>query len=197
MLHYATKRLISLALSLLAASLVIFAAIEVIPGDPASFMLGLNASPDTVAAREELEATWEGDGGSTDGGSTDGGSTDGGTTDGGTTDDPLGIPSPAHLERRVTVAPIIGGTIAIPAASDGLTGVANRRRFLCNHTALRCDHLRLAHLRIELIDLGSAAANGGLGAFNRRHARANRLISGGELSAARGKFFLADCTLGE
>ena len=46
------------------------------------------------------------------------------TPDGGTTDDPLGIPSPAHLERRVTVAPIIGGTIAIPAASDGLTGVA-------------------------------------------------------------------------
>ena len=50
MLHYATKRLLSLALSLLAASIVIFAAIEVIPGDPASFMLGINARPDTVAA---------------------------------------------------------------------------------------------------------------------------------------------------
>jgi hypothetical protein len=39
-------------------------------------------------------------------------------------EDPLGIPSPAHLERRVTVAPVIGGTIAIPAASDGLSGSA-------------------------------------------------------------------------
>lgn len=46
------------------------------------------------------------------------------TPGGDVTDDPLGIPSPAHLERRVTVAPIIGGTIAIPAASDGLTGTA-------------------------------------------------------------------------
>ena len=45
----------SLGLSLLAASLVIFAVIEVIPGDPASFMLGLNASEETVAAlRDEL-----------------------------------------------------------------------------------------------------------------------------------------------
>ncbi|WP_106204522.1 ABC transporter permease [Aliiruegeria haliotis] len=55
MIHYAATRLISLALSLLAASLVIFAVVEVIPGDPASFMLGLNASEDTVAAlRDDL-----------------------------------------------------------------------------------------------------------------------------------------------
>jgi peptide/nickel transport system permease protein len=55
MLRYATTRLISLVLSLLAASVVIFAVIEVIPGDPAAFMLGLNAQPDTVAAlREQL-----------------------------------------------------------------------------------------------------------------------------------------------
>jgi peptide/nickel transport system permease protein len=40
---------------LLAASAVIFLAIEVVPGDPASYMLGINAQPDTVAAlREEL-----------------------------------------------------------------------------------------------------------------------------------------------
>ncbi|MGA1344876.1 MAG: hypothetical protein ACO35E_02740 [Ilumatobacteraceae bacterium] len=45
-------------------------------------------------------------------------------TDDSVVDDPLGIPSPAHLERRVTVAPVIGGTIAIPAASDGLAGSA-------------------------------------------------------------------------
>ncbi|MGB0959363.1 MAG: ABC transporter permease [Halocynthiibacter sp.] len=55
MLHYFGKRLLSLILSLLAASLVIFAMVEVIPGDPASFMLGLNAADDTVAAlRHEL-----------------------------------------------------------------------------------------------------------------------------------------------
>ena len=55
MLRFATTRLISLTLSLLAASIVIFAVIEVIPGDPASFMLGLNAEPDTVAAlRDKL-----------------------------------------------------------------------------------------------------------------------------------------------
>ena len=55
MLRYALKRLGSLAISLIMASLVIFACIEVVPGDPASFMLGINAQPDTVAAlREEL-----------------------------------------------------------------------------------------------------------------------------------------------
>ncbi|MHC0053504.1 ABC transporter permease [Actibacterium sp. D379-3] len=55
MLHYAATRLASLTLSLIAASLVIFAVIEVIPGDPAAYMLGLNAQPETVAAlRDEL-----------------------------------------------------------------------------------------------------------------------------------------------
>ncbi|MCU0912135.1 MAG: ABC transporter permease [Rhodobacteraceae bacterium] len=55
MLRFAFSRLLSLGLSLAVASLVIFLVIEVIPGDPASFMLGLNASPDTVAAlRAEL-----------------------------------------------------------------------------------------------------------------------------------------------
>ncbi|MDA4848300.1 ABC transporter permease [Hoeflea poritis] len=50
MLPYMIKRLVSLTISLMAASLVIFFVIEVVPGDPASFMLGLNASPETVAA---------------------------------------------------------------------------------------------------------------------------------------------------
>lgn len=55
MLRYALKRLVSLLLSLAVASLVIFAVIEVAPGDPASFMLGVNAQPDTLAAlRAEL-----------------------------------------------------------------------------------------------------------------------------------------------
>lgn len=50
MLPFLIKRLVSLCLSLVAASLVIFFVIEVVPGDPASFMLGMNAEPDTVAA---------------------------------------------------------------------------------------------------------------------------------------------------
>ncbi len=55
MLAYVTKRLGSLCLSLFVASLLIFACIEIVPGDPASFMLGINAQPDTVEAlREEL-----------------------------------------------------------------------------------------------------------------------------------------------
>ncbi len=55
MLRYALKRLGSLLISLIVASLVIFACIEVVPGDPAAFMLGINAQPDTIAAlREEL-----------------------------------------------------------------------------------------------------------------------------------------------
>lgn len=55
MLGYILKRLISLAVSLAVASAVIFAVIEIAPGDPASFMLGINAQPDTLAAlRSEL-----------------------------------------------------------------------------------------------------------------------------------------------
>jgi peptide/nickel transport system permease protein len=50
MLPFLLNRLISLLLSLLAASIVIFFVLEVVPGDPAAFMLGLNASPDTVEA---------------------------------------------------------------------------------------------------------------------------------------------------
>jgi peptide/nickel transport system permease protein len=55
MLRYTLSRLISLGLSLIVASLAIFAVIEVIPGDPASFMLGMNATEETVnALREQL-----------------------------------------------------------------------------------------------------------------------------------------------
>jgi peptide/nickel transport system permease protein len=55
MLRYSLKRLISLILSLAVASLVIFFVIEIAPGDPASFMLGINAQPDTIEAlRSEL-----------------------------------------------------------------------------------------------------------------------------------------------
>ena len=55
MIRYTPKRLTSLFISLAVASMLIFFVIEVAPGDPASFMLGLNAQPDTVAAlRAEL-----------------------------------------------------------------------------------------------------------------------------------------------
>ena len=46
-------RLASMLASLLAASLVIFLVLEVVPGDPAQFMLGINAVPDTLAALRE------------------------------------------------------------------------------------------------------------------------------------------------
>ncbi len=63
MLRYTLKRLISLVISLIVASGVIFAVIEIAPGDPASFMLGINAQPDTLAAlRAELgldQSKWE------------------------------------------------------------------------------------------------------------------------------------------
>ena len=55
MIRYTLKRLLSLLISLAVASLVIFIVIEIAPGDPASFMLGINAQPETLAAlRTEL-----------------------------------------------------------------------------------------------------------------------------------------------
>ena len=52
---YLLGRFTSLVLSLIAASVIIFLVLEVVPGDPAQFMLGLNARPDTLAAlREQL-----------------------------------------------------------------------------------------------------------------------------------------------
>ncbi len=55
MFQYALKRALSLIISLCLASVVIFTVIEIAPGDPASFMLGINAREDTVEAlRTEL-----------------------------------------------------------------------------------------------------------------------------------------------
>ena len=55
MLGYALRRLVTLALTLAAASAVVFAAVEIAPGDPAAYMLGTGAQPDTLAAlRAEL-----------------------------------------------------------------------------------------------------------------------------------------------
>ncbi|WP_099824813.1 ABC transporter permease [Oceaniglobus indicus] len=55
MFAYALGRAFSLVVSLAVASVVVFLVIEVAPGDPASYMLGVNARPDTIAAlRAEL-----------------------------------------------------------------------------------------------------------------------------------------------
>ncbi len=52
---YAGGRLLSLALTLLAASVVIFVLLQIAPGDPAAYMMGLNADPRALdALRAEL-----------------------------------------------------------------------------------------------------------------------------------------------
>jgi len=49
------RRAVSLLLALIAASVVIFVMLQAVPGDPAMFMLGMNAGEDTLAAlRAEL-----------------------------------------------------------------------------------------------------------------------------------------------
>jgi peptide/nickel transport system permease protein len=49
------RRLLALVLTLLAASLIVFLVLEILPGDPAAVMLGVGAQPDTLAAlRAEL-----------------------------------------------------------------------------------------------------------------------------------------------
>ena len=50
MLRYLFRRLLSLGLSLIVASALIFSVVEMVPGDPASFMLGTGAQPETLAA---------------------------------------------------------------------------------------------------------------------------------------------------
>ena len=55
MTTYLAGRLASVLLSLIVASIAIFLIMEVLPGDPAQFILGMNAQPDTLAAlRAEL-----------------------------------------------------------------------------------------------------------------------------------------------
>jgi peptide/nickel transport system permease protein len=54
-LQFFVKRLMALVLTLVVASGVIFLCLEIVPGDPALYMLGLNAQEDTLAAlRAEL-----------------------------------------------------------------------------------------------------------------------------------------------
>jgi ABC-type dipeptide/oligopeptide/nickel transport system permease component/ABC-type transport system substrate-binding protein len=52
---YVVRRLAVLAATLVAASAVVFVIVQVVPGDPARYMMGLQAQPDAVAAlRHEL-----------------------------------------------------------------------------------------------------------------------------------------------
>lgn len=47
---FLAKRLLTLVITLWVASLVVFAVLELLPGDPAAVMLGVQARPDTLAA---------------------------------------------------------------------------------------------------------------------------------------------------
>ena len=50
MLSYALRRIVLVAITLFVASVVVFAVLEIVPGDPARLMLGINATEDAVAA---------------------------------------------------------------------------------------------------------------------------------------------------
>ena len=55
MTFFLAKRLFALLITLLVASLVIFLLLEILPGDPASIILGIGAQEDTLAAlRKEM-----------------------------------------------------------------------------------------------------------------------------------------------
>lgn len=52
---FLVKRLFTLAMTLLVATLVVFVVLEILPGDPAALMLGMNAETDTLnALREQM-----------------------------------------------------------------------------------------------------------------------------------------------
>ncbi|WP_425417847.1 ABC transporter permease [Oricola indica] len=50
MLSYALRRILIVLITLLAASVIVFAVLEIVPGDPARLMLGMNATEDAIAA---------------------------------------------------------------------------------------------------------------------------------------------------
>ena len=52
MLSYALRRILIVVITLLAASVIVFAVLEIVPGDPARLMLGINATEDAVHAFE-------------------------------------------------------------------------------------------------------------------------------------------------
>lgn len=55
MTSYLLRRALSLLITLLVATVVVFIVLNIVPGDPASYMMGLNADPETLAQlRTEL-----------------------------------------------------------------------------------------------------------------------------------------------
>src|SRR5215469_6350190 len=50
MIHFLSRRLAAALVTLVLATIVIFAVVEILPGDPALIMLGTDARPDTLAA---------------------------------------------------------------------------------------------------------------------------------------------------
>ena len=52
--RYLAGRVVSLLVTITGASVVIFVLVQVLPGDPAAYMMGLNASPKAVAALRAL-----------------------------------------------------------------------------------------------------------------------------------------------
>lgn len=63
MAAYIAQRIASLLLTLLVATIVVFVVLNILPGDPASYMMGLNADPETLAQlRRELgldQTAWQ------------------------------------------------------------------------------------------------------------------------------------------
>jgi len=53
MIWYVSKKFLGLVATLLVAAALIFAALDLLPGDPARFILGVNATPDSVAALQQ------------------------------------------------------------------------------------------------------------------------------------------------
>ncbi len=53
MIWYVSRKLLGLAATLIVAAALIFVALDLLPGDPARFILGVNATPDSVAALQQ------------------------------------------------------------------------------------------------------------------------------------------------
>mgnify|MGYP001323170626 CR=1 FL=1 len=50
MLAFAVRRFAGLLATLLATAVIVFIVLEILPGDPAAVMMGINATPEQVAA---------------------------------------------------------------------------------------------------------------------------------------------------
>ncbi|MEO6012114.1 MAG: ABC transporter permease [Devosia sp.] len=53
MIWFTAQKLLGLIATLLVAAAIIFVALDLLPGDPARFILGINATPDSVAALQQ------------------------------------------------------------------------------------------------------------------------------------------------